>query len=264
MQSRNPAFRSSQAFSPSPYASFKDAPPPSADELQRQYAAPAATGVDTGRMTMDDVVVKTGLCFAVLLPAAAVNYYLGSAALFLLGMAGGLVLSIFISLKQVTNPAAILTFAGLEGLFIGGLSAYFERQWPGIVAQAVLATLAVFAVALFVYKSGRIRVTPKLARGVMIGVGAYLVFSVVNLMLASAGVGDGWGLRQGPLGFAIGLFAVGLATLMLMLDFDFAEQGVRNGIPERYSWLAAFGLLSTLVWLYVELLRLIAILRGDD
>ena len=76
--------------------------------------------------------------------------------------------------------------------------------------------------------------------------------------------GGTFGLRQGPLGFAIGLFAVGLAAFMLILDFDFAEQGVKNGIPERYAWLAAFGLVVTLVWLYIEMLRLIAILRGEE
>ena len=93
--------------------------------------------------------------------------------------------------------------------------------------------------------------------------GGYLVFCLVNLMVMLAGGGGDFGLRQGPFGFVIGLFAVGLAAAMLILDFDFAEQGVRNGCPTRYAWLAAFGLVVTLVWLYIEMLRLIAILRGD-
>ena len=93
--------------------------------------------------------------------------------------------------------------------------------------------------------------------------GGYLVFCLVNLVVMLFGGGGDFGLRQGPFGFAIGLFAVGLAAAMLILDFDFAEQGVKNGIPERYAWLAAFGLVVTLVWLYIEMLRLIAILRGD-
>lgn len=264
MQSRNPVFNRSEAFSRRGYATFNDAPPASAATLQQMYTAPAATGVDTGRMTMDDVVVKTGLMFAVLLPAAALNYVVASPALTWGGMIVGFVLSMIISFKAQTNAALILSYAAMEGLFVGGLSRGFESAYNGIVPQAVLATLAVFAVSLFAYKSGRIRVTPRFARTVMIAMIGYAVFCVVNLLLAMTGVLGPWGFRDGPLGLLIGLFAVGLASMMLMLDFDFAEQGVRNGIPERYSWFAAFGLVVTLVWLYIELLRLISILRGDD
>ena len=98
----------------------------------------------------------------------------------------------------------------------------------------------------------------------IIALGGYLLLSVVNLVASLFGVGDGWGFRSGALGVVISLFAVGLAAVMLILDFDFVEQGVRNGLPEKYSWYAAFGLLVTLVWLYIEMLRLIAILRGDN
>jgi uncharacterized YccA/Bax inhibitor family protein len=179
------------------------------------------------------------------------------------GVIVGLVLGLIVSFKQSTSPALILSYAAAEGLFIGGISQAFETRWDGIVPQAVLGTLAVFAVALAAYKSGKVRATPKFRKTVLIAMGGYLVFCLVNLVVMLFGGGGEFGLRQGPLGFAIGLFAVGLAAAMLILDFDFAEQGVRNGIPERYSWLAAFGLVVTLVWLYIEMLRLIAILRGD-
>jgi uncharacterized YccA/Bax inhibitor family protein len=264
MQSRNPVFNRSDAFARRGYATFNEAPPASAASLEEMYSAPSATGVQTGRMTMDDVVVKTGLMFAVLLPLAAVNYVIASPLLTFGGAIAGLVVALIVSFKQSTNPALILSYAGLEGLFVGGLSRFFEAQWNGIVPQAVLGTLAVFGVALFAYKSGRVRVTPKFQRTVLIAMGGYLVFCLVNFGLVLFGVGGPWGLREGLLGLAIGLFAVGLAAAMLILDFDFAEQGVRNGLPERYSWLAAFGLIVTLVWLYIEMLRLIAILRGDD
>ncbi len=264
MESRNPVFNNSKAFSRKGYATFSEAPPATAGQLEEMYSAPPASGVDTGRMTMDDVVIKTGLMFAVLLPLAVVNYVVASPLLTFGGLIVGLVLGLVVAFKQSTNAALVLGYAGAEGLFIGGISRAFETQWDGIVPQAVLGTLAVFAVALGAYKSGLVKATPKFRKTVLIAMGGYLVFCLVNLVVIMVGGGGDFGLRQGPLGFAIGLFAVGLAAAMLILDFDFAEQGVKNGIPERYSWLAAFGLVVTLVWLYIEMLRLLAILRGSD
>jgi uncharacterized YccA/Bax inhibitor family protein len=260
MQSRNPVFNRSEAFSRRGYAGFTEAPPVAGQQLEEMYNAPAATGVQTGRMTIDDVVVKTGLMFAVLVPLAGLNYYLGSPLLTFGGMIAGLIVGLVIAFKQSTNAALILTYAGLEGLFVGGISKAFETQWNGIVAQAVLGTLSVFGVALFAYRSGRIRVTPKFQRTVLIAGGGYLVFCLINLGVVAFTDNN---LRGGLFGILIGLFAITLAAAFLIMDFDFAEQGVRNGLPERYSWLAAFGLVVTLVWLYIEFLRLISILRGD-
>lgn len=261
MESRNPVFSRSKAFSNRGYASAADAPVMSAQQLQDLFNSPTATGLQTGRMTMDDVVVKTGLMFAVLLPAAGLNYYLNNPLLTFGGMIVGLVLGLVVSFKQSTNPALILSYAGLEGLFVGGISRLYENVYDGIIAQAVLATLSVFGVALFAYKSGRVRVTPKFQRTVMIAMGGYLVFCLVNLGVS---IFTDSSLRSGPLGLAVGAFAVVLAAAMLILDFDFAEQGIKNGLPTRFAWLAAFGLVVTLVWLYIELLRLISILRGSD
>jgi uncharacterized YccA/Bax inhibitor family protein len=263
MESRNPVFNNSKAFSRKGYATFNDAPTATAGQLEDMYAAPAATGVDTGRMTIDDVVVKTGLMFAVLLPLAAAAYFLNSPVLTFGGAIAGLVLGLAVSFKQSTNAGLILSYAAAEGLFVGGISRLFEERWPGIVATAVVATMCVFAVTLVAYTSGTVRATPKFKRTVLIAMGGYLVFCLVNLVVMLFGGGGDFGLRSGWFGVAISLFAVGLAAAMLILDFDFAEQGVKNGLPERYSWLAAFGLVVTLVWLYVEMLRLIAILRGD-
>ena len=263
MQSRNPVFNRSEAFSRRGYAGFNEAPPVAGQQLEDMYNAPSATGVQTGRMTIDDVVVKTGLMFAVLVPLAVANYFLQIPLLTIGGVIVGLVLGLVVSFKQSTNAALILGYAAAEGLFLGGISRIFEDRWGGIIAQAVLATLSVFGVALFLYRSGRVRVTPKFQRTVLIAGAGYLVFCLVNFVVMLTGHGGDFGLRQGPFGFLIGLFAVGLAAAFLILDFDFAEQGVKNGLPERYSWLAAFGLVVTLVWLYIEFLRLIAILRGD-
>src|SRR5687767_14065888 len=180
MESRNPVFNRTDAFSRRGYAGFNEAPPVAGQQLEEMYNAPAATGVQTGRMTMDDVVIKTGLMFAVLVPLAAVNFFLKDPLLTFGGAIAGLVVALVISFKQSTNPALVLSYAGLEGLFVGGISGVYEDFYDGIVAQAVLGTLAVFAVALWAYKSGRVRATPKFQRGVMIALGGYLVFSLVN------------------------------------------------------------------------------------
>ena len=262
MESRNPVFNRSDAFSKRGYATFNETTAAaSTGQLEEMYNAPTATGVQTGRMTMDDVVIKTGLMFAVLVPLAALNFYLQSPLLTWGGMIAGLVVGLVVSFKQSTNPALVLSYAGLEGLFVGFISALYEDFYDGIVGQAVLGTLAVFAVALWAYKSGRVRATPKFQRGVLIAMGGYLVFCLVNLGVV---LFTGDSLRSGWMGIGIGLIAITIAAAMLILDFDFAEQGVKNGLPERYSWLAAFGLVVTLVWLYIEFLRLIAILRGRD
>ncbi|HEX5533013.1 MAG TPA: Bax inhibitor-1/YccA family protein [Actinomycetales bacterium] len=235
------------------------------EQLEQMYNQPPASAAQMRRMTYDDVVMRTGLMFAVLLATAAVSWISGSSLLLVVGLIGGLVLGLVNAFKKNPSPALILGYAAFEGLFIGGISAVFAGRWNGIVPQAVLATLAVFAVALFAYKSGKVRVTAKSAKIFMIALGGYLVFSLVNLVLMWSGtVGGDFGLRSGPLGWLIGLFAVGLAAYSLVMDFDFIDQGVRNGLPERFAWTAAFGLVVTLVWLYIEMLRLIAILRGDD
>ncbi len=261
MQSRNPVFNRSDAFSRRGYAGFNEAPPVAGQELEEMYNAPAATGVQTGRMTIDDVVVKTGLMFAVLVPLAGLNFYLGNPLLTFGGLIAGLVLGLVIAFKQSTNAALILTYAGLEGLFVGGISKVYENLWDGIVAQAVLGTLSVFGVALLLYRSGKVRVTPKFQRTVLIAGGGYLVFCLINLGVVAFTDNN---LRGGLFGILIGLFAITLAAAFLIMDFDFAEQGVKNGLPERFAWLAAFGLVVTLVWLYIEFLRLISILRGGD
>lgn len=261
MESNNPAFRRNEGFARSGggYATFDQ---PSAQQLEQMYQTPSATPVRTGRMTIDDVVTKLGISFAVLLVGAAVGWIYPGLAI--VGAIVGLVLGLVNSFRKEPSPPLILAYAGFEGLFVGGISRIFEEQWDGIVGQAILGTLSVFFVTLFLYRSGRVRATPKFKRAAIIALGGYLVFSLVNLVAGIAGVGDGWGFRTGGLGIVIGLFAVGLAAVMLILDFDFIEQGVRNGLPEKMSWYAAFGLLVTLVWLYIEMLRLISILRGDS
>ncbi|GAA3289829.1 Bax inhibitor-1/YccA family protein [Arthrobacter citreus] len=242
-------------------------------QLQELYTAPSAGPAMTGRMTYDDVIMKTLACLAVVLVGAAVPMILvpGAAGpLMIVGALGGFVLGLVNAFKREPAPALILAYAGLEGMFLGGLTLVLDNMFPGIGLQAVLGTLSVFAVTLVLFRSGKVRATPKAMRFFMIAMIGYAVFSLVNMGLMIFGaVDDPWGVRGFevagiPLGIIIGLLAVGLAAFSLIVDFTSIEQGVKAGAPQRYSWTAAFGLTVTLVWLYVEILRILAILRGDD
>ncbi|WP_226921647.1 Bax inhibitor-1/YccA family protein [Georgenia subflava] len=243
------------------------------NDLEHAYRQPSAAPADTGRMTYDDVIVKTGVVLGVIILAAAANWLLfGPSMLLTIGGAiVGLVLGLVNAFKREPSPALILAYAAAEGLFLGGISAVFNAQFEGIVLQAVLGTTATFVAALFLFKSGTVRVTPKLTRFVLIALVGYALFSVVNVVLMLTGVSDDpWGLRTGveifgiPLGVLLGVFAVGLAAICLIMDFDSIKRGVEAGVPGRFAWAAAFGLAVTLVWLYIEFLRLLAILRGSD
>jgi uncharacterized YccA/Bax inhibitor family protein len=174
-------------------------------------------------------------------------------------------IGLVISFKQSTNPALILSYAAVEGLFVGGISKWYQDfADDNIVGLAVLGTLAAFSGMLVLYRSGKLRATPKFTKMLITAGFGYLILSLASLVSAIFGVGDGWGFfGLGGLGVLLCLAGVALASFFLILDFDFIEQGIANGAPERTAWLAGFGLLVTLVWLYLEILRLLAILRGD-
>ncbi len=246
----------------------------SQDELQDLYNRPAAGPADTGRMTYDDVIVKTAACLGVLMAGAAVTLVVAQGLammLMIVGVLGGFVLALVNTFKKQPSPALILAYAGLEGLFLGGLTRVLDGMFPGVGLQAVIGTLSVFAVTLVLFKSGKVRATPKAMRFFMIAIIGYAVFALVNMAMMWTGAVDSpFGLRTSveifgiPLGVFIGLLAIGLAAFSLIMDFTSIEAGVRNGAPERFSWTAAFGLTVTLVWLYVEIIRLLSILRGDE
>jgi uncharacterized YccA/Bax inhibitor family protein len=229
------------------------------------YQAPSAGPLDTGRMTMDDVVTRTAMTLLTLVATGAVTWFavpmktygfaMGAAfAAFLVGL--------FITFGSKVRPPLVLLYAGLEGVFLGAISKVFNILWPGIAIQAVLGTTAVFAATLIAYKSGRIRVTPKYQRiGISIAMG-FLILSLVNVIALAFGAD--LGLRSGPLGIVVGLIGIGLGAFFLTLDFNEIERGIRGGAPQQESWRAAFGLTLSLVWIYLEMLRLIAILRGND
>ncbi|MCU1531271.1 MAG: Bax inhibitor/YccA family protein [Arthrobacter sp.] len=244
------------------------------EQLQQMYKRPAAGPADTGRMTFDDVIVKTTLCLGAVIAGAAVTLVVAqglASTLMIVGALGGFVLALVNTFKKQPSPALILAYAALEGLFLGGLTRILDGLFPGVGLQAVIGTLSVFAVTLVLFKSGKVRATPKAMRFFMIALIGYAVFALVNMVMVWTGaVNSPFGLSTSveifgiPLGVFIGVLAIGLAAFSLIMDFTSIEAGVRSGAPQRFSWTAAFGLTVTLVWLYIEIIRLLAILRGDE
>jgi uncharacterized YccA/Bax inhibitor family protein len=224
---------------------------------------------------MDDVIMKTLGLFAIVLVTGAIGWTVAAAsptggmALWFGGMVATLVLGLVIAFKKTLSVPLILLYAVVEGLFLGAVSQYFSiafdtpdtPAFQGIVAQAVMATLATFAGMFLAYRFGLIKVTARFRRVMTMAIIGYAIFAVVNVIFAIVtntpfGIGG-----SGGLGIAISLFAVGLAAFTLALDFDAIDYAIRTGAPEKYSWLLAHGLIVTLVWLYIEFLRLFARLR---
>ena len=243
--------------------------------LEAQYQAPSATNADMRRMTYDDVIIRTAGMFAVILAMGALTWSLvtneatfgmGAAAV-LAGVIGSIVLGLVNSFKREPSPALILAYAAFEGLMLGGVSGVMEARYEGIVVQAVLATLATFGAMLAAYSYGGFRVQGRFRRVVVVATFGYMIFSLINFALMMTGMTTGaWGLRSLtimgiPLGVPLGILAVILASFFLAIDFESIENGVRNGLPRRYAWAGAFGLVVTLVWLYVEFLRLLSYFR---
>jgi len=231
--------------------------------LNQMYDAPAATTADTKRLTYDDVIMKTGGLLALLVVVGAATWVVAP-GIWPVGAIAGLVLGLVNAFKRTPSPLLITLYTVAQGVFLGGISAFYESFYDGVVPSAVVATVATFAAALFLFKSGKVRVTPKFTRWLLIAMVGYLAFSLVNVVLLMFGVLDGWGLRGGAIGIVISLVAVGLAAASLIVDFDSIKRGVEGGVPAKFAWSAAFGLLVTLVWLYLEFLRLFAILQSSD
>jgi uncharacterized YccA/Bax inhibitor family protein len=241
-----------------------------ASELDAMYQSPSATTADTKRMTYDDVIIKTGGLLALLVVVAAATWTLVPrpmlGVVMIVGLIGGLVLGLVNAFKRNPSPALIVAYTVFEGAFLGAISLMYNQIADGAVWQAVLGTASVFAVSLFLFRSGKVRVTPKFTRWLMFALLGYALFSLINFVLMMTGVLDGFGMRNGPIGVIVGLVAVGLAAASLIVDFDSIKRGVEAGVPAKMAWSAAFGLLVTLIWLYLELLRLVTIISsfGSD
>ena len=263
----SPVFNSANsAFKPGATIN-QDGSTVTAEDLQSQYDAPAATPLDTGRMSYEGVTTKAAGMILLAFIAAVPGYLFPSMAGLLISGIAGMVLGLVLAFQRTTNPGLALVYSVVEGYFLGSLSIYIEQAFdvPGAAMQALLATAVTSGVCLYLYRTGRVRYTSKMRKILIIGGISYLAFSVVNIfVMIYGGTDSAWGLRSGWLGVVIGLVAVGLACISLIADFDFIENGVKKGLPAKYEWTAAFGLVVTLVWMYTEFLRIIAILQGRD
>jgi uncharacterized YccA/Bax inhibitor family protein len=271
LRSSNPILSRQDAFTPAaPQNNQNQYGQPQAGYPQYpSYPQQAPVEAPEGRMTLDDVVTKTAVTIGVLVIAAALawnfvpdNLYFP--ALIASGLIGFIVVLI-VAFRRKVSPPLVLLYAGIEGIFIGMISKIFEGYYPGIVVQAVIGTFAAAGVTLAAYKFFNIRVTPKFRKVVIIATISFAVALLINFVLALFGVN--LGLRDSGTG-AISLLAIAfsllgavLAVLNLVLDFDYIEQGVAVGAPASESWRGAFGLTVTMVWLYIEILRLLSYLR---
>ncbi len=260
VQSNNPVFQRSEtlARAAQPGVGFRT-PAPSADDLAAMYSAPQ-------RMTLDDVIVKTGLLLAVVVGVGAASWYLGVG----LGLAGLAALVGFglamvnIFKKQVSVPL-VLAYGVAQGVFLGAISASYEGTYRGIVVQAVVGTAAVFGAVLLGYRSGRLRATPKFTKVVTFGLIGMVAVMLLNLLLGAFTSGDPLGISGSNTGLSI-LFTAGLivfGALTFVLDFDQADRMVAAGVPEQEAWRVAFGLVVGLIFLYLNILRLLSFLQSD-
>jgi uncharacterized YccA/Bax inhibitor family protein len=220
-------------------------------------------------MSIDDVVVKTVALLALVGVSAAVAWNVIPDSLlgpvWIISAVVGLVLGLVISFKRMANPALIVTYALVEGVFVGLVSKFYENiaGYQGIVLQAVVATFGVFFLMAMLYKAKVIRATPRFIKFMVAALAGVFAVIMINLVFSLFGFDSG--LRDnGALGIGFSLVCIVIASLSFVLSFHEVEEGVRMGLPARYAWVAAFGILVSLIWLYLEVLRLLSFLQGDD
>ncbi len=267
----NPAFRNLPSNVGSGYAGFspQQGYPAAAGGYPGQgpgLDAPPTTGERP--MTVDDVVTKTATTLAVTLITGLITGWavltgqLSPYPPMIIGMLVGLGLSLVIIFKKTPNAGLVLAYAAAEGVFLGAITGVFEAFFPGIAWQAIVGTGLVFITMLVVYRTGAVKVTPKLTKwiiGATIGAAGLML---INLVLAMFGVN--MGIRDGgPLAIIISIVFIGIAAFNFLLDFDMADQMIRTGTPAKFAWYVAFGLMTTLVWLYLEILRLLYYLQSE-
>ena len=246
-------------------------------------AAPAGGGLYDGitlpappgqRIAFPDVMVKCAIMFGLAVVFAFAGWAITAASPGVGGVVvavsaiASLVLGLVNALKKQVSPPLTLLYAGFSGLMLGAVSYWYNQialnsDYEGLVLQAVLATFTTFGVMLALYGTGIVKVNGKFMRIMIVAMVSYLLIGLASFVAALLGVGGGWGFYGvGTLGLLLCIFGVGLAAFSLMLDFEAIKQGIAMGLPERESWRMAFGLLVTLVWLYLEFLRLFAIIAS--
>ncbi len=220
-------------------------------------------------MTINGTVNKTAMLLAIVVMTAlytwsqaqGIDGIASALPLTIGGGIGGFIVAIITIFKKTWSPVTAPLYAGLEGLFLGGISAFYEAQYPGIVLQAVVLTFGTLGALLMAYRSGLIKATENFKLGVVAATGGIAILYIINIVMGFFGNSIGFIHDSGWLGIGFSAVVVVVAALNLVLDFDFIEEGAEQGAPKYMEWYAGFGLVVTLVWLYLELLRLLSKLR---
>lgn len=229
---------------------------------------PAAQAPSSNPVTLNDVIVKTGINFVILIVGAVIGWQVYPSAPWVMWVAlivgfGLAMANIF--MKQI-QPALVMLYAFVQGIFLGGISFFYDAlvqqvEYQGLVQQAIIGTLVAFGVMLVLYSTNIIKVNGKFMKIMMVALISYAVIALASLVAALFGVGGGWGFYGvGTLGLILCAVGVLLAAFTLNLDFEAIKQSIAAGLPERESWRLSFGLLVTLIWLYLEILRFLALL----
>jgi len=234
-----------------------------------EKAGMAATGSNV--MTIVGTINKVGLMLLLVIAAAAYTWNMVMGAdpgragtLAMVGAIGGFITALITIFRPQSSAISAPIYAILEGLFLGAISAVINARYPGVAFQAVLLTFGTLFTMLFLYRSGRIRATPRFRRGVMMATGAVFFAYLISWIMSLLGMSVGFMHSSGPLGILINLAIIVIAALNLIMDFDFIEKGSQMGAPKYMEWYGAFGLMVTLIWLYIEFLRLLSRLAGRD
>lgn len=235
------------------------------DAIYNQSGSVSYTGIE--RMTVTGAVNKTIMLTGILIVTAFYSYANPSPLFIWGGAIAGLIAVLVASFKPTTSPIAAPLYAAFEGLFIGGISALYAANLGGfsvIVMPAISGTICVLLAMLILYRSGLIEVNQKFRSGVMMATGAVFLVYMLTWVLGFFGISIPYLHSTGPIGIGISIVIIGIAALNLLLDFDFFERGEEAGMPQYMEWFAGMGLLVTLVWIYIEMLRLVSLITGRD
>jgi uncharacterized YccA/Bax inhibitor family protein len=254
-------------------ALFKTSNPALGSKTFQDAAARYGGAIDVAnRMTLNGTVNRTGILLICAFATAAYTWRAfmqthdpaDVTGLLMVGVFGGFITALVTIFKQSWAPITAPIYALLEGLFLGGISAFLELRYPGIAVQAVGLTFGTLLTMLVLYSSGLIKVTNKLRIGIIAATGGIALFYLMEIVLGFFGIQFVSINGSGVIGIAFSLFVCAIAALNLVLDFDFIEQGVNAGAPKFMEWYGAFGIMVTLVWLYLEILRLLAKMRSRN
>ncbi|KAA2263245.1 Bax inhibitor-1/YccA family protein [Solihabitans fulvus] len=231
---------------PAGYGGYQEAPPVAAERP----------------ITIDDIVTKTAMTLGLAIVTGALTVAFQLYALALPALIVGLVVSMVIIFKRTPSAPLVLTYAAVEGVLLGAITGLFEHLVPGIALQAIAGTFGVFVAMLVVYKTGAVKVTPRLTKWIIGATVGAAVLMLANLLVGLFGAN--LGLRDGsPMAIVFSLIVIGIAAFNFLLDFEQANEMIRTGMPAKWAWWAAFGLMTTLVWLYLEILRLLSYLQRN-